>query len=228
MPLKVLDVSLSANDVNVEVRRSQYGPQSHPKREKHFRAARVADVAEVNNVAGLPAEPFAKPVGDFPLGRCVVATDEQVVIAWHTRRINHDVAVYGVEGLHHAHVGKFALDLFSERIGVGQQGRHSLGGVQRIANLDENLGAQVGRTSQAKGCERVRPVGAVEDDFAEFRCVSERADLRFAANAAKPLLTCVALGFARAHHDLMADRHEFGADSVADHTGAENRDFHNF
>jgi hypothetical protein len=46
-----LDVSLSANDVDVEVRRSQHAPQSHPKREKHFGPARVTDVAEVNNVA---------------------------------------------------------------------------------------------------------------------------------------------------------------------------------
>ena len=76
--------------MDVEVRRSQHAPQSHPKREKHFRAARVADVAEVNNVAGLPAEPFAKPVCDFALGLRVIATDEQVVITWDPRWINHD------------------------------------------------------------------------------------------------------------------------------------------
>jgi hypothetical protein len=49
-------VSLSANDVNVEMRMADDAPQAHPKREKHFRAARVSDVAEVNDVAGLPAE----------------------------------------------------------------------------------------------------------------------------------------------------------------------------
>jgi hypothetical protein len=78
----------SANDVNVEVRRSQYAPQSHPKREKHFSAARVADVAEVDNVAGLPAEPFAKAVSDFAFCRRVVAADEQLVVTGHARRRN--------------------------------------------------------------------------------------------------------------------------------------------
>jgi hypothetical protein len=63
---------------------------------------------------GFPAEPFAKPVGDFALGRRVVPTVEQVVIAWQTRWINHDVVVHRIERLHNAHVGKFTLDLFSE------------------------------------------------------------------------------------------------------------------
>src|ERR1700758_5817197 len=85
---------------------------------------------------------------------------------------------------------------------------------------------EVGRTSLAKGLERVCSIGAVEDKFAEFRCVSECADLRFATNAVKPLPTCVAVGVARAHHDLMADFDEFGGDSVADHAGAEHCDFH--
>src|SRR5262245_47708516 len=40
----------------------QLGIQSSPKRQEHLRAARVGDVAEVNDVAGLPAEPLAKPV----------------------------------------------------------------------------------------------------------------------------------------------------------------------
>jgi hypothetical protein len=38
----------------------------------------------------------------------------------------------------------------------------------------------------------------------------------------------LAVGFARAHHDLIADFHEFGGDSVTDHAGAEDCDFHNF
>jgi len=36
------------------MRRSQHTPKAHPEGEKHFRAARVGNVAEVNNVAGLP------------------------------------------------------------------------------------------------------------------------------------------------------------------------------
>jgi hypothetical protein len=107
------DESLSANDVDVEMRRSQHPPQSHPKREKHFRATRVGDVTEINNVAGLPAKPFTEPVGDFAFGRRVVAADEQIVIARQTRGSDHDVAVHRVKRLHDAHIGKFTLSLFS-------------------------------------------------------------------------------------------------------------------
>jgi len=64
------------------MRRSQHTPKAHPEGEKHFRAARVGNVAEVNNVAGLPAEPFAEPVGDSAFGRRVVAAEKQILVAW--------------------------------------------------------------------------------------------------------------------------------------------------
>src|SRR5215472_16187059 len=62
-------VSRASNDMDVEVRGPQYAPQAHPQRQKHLRATRVGDVAKVDNVGGLPAEPFAEPVGDFAFGR---------------------------------------------------------------------------------------------------------------------------------------------------------------
>src|SRR5262245_30332073 len=101
--------SFLANNVNVEMRRSQRVPQPHPQREKHLRAARVGDVPEVNDVPGLPAEPFGKPVGHFAFGRRVVAADEQLVIARYPGRRNHDLAIHPVERLHYPHLGKFAL-----------------------------------------------------------------------------------------------------------------------
>jgi hypothetical protein len=72
------------------MRMADDAPQAHPMSEEHFRAARVGDVAEVNDVARLPAKPFAEPVRDLALRRSVVAVDEEVVIAGHTRRSNHD------------------------------------------------------------------------------------------------------------------------------------------
>jgi hypothetical protein len=53
-------------------------PEPHPEREEHLCAARVGDVAEVDDVAGLPTEPFEEAVGDLAFRHRVVATDEQV------------------------------------------------------------------------------------------------------------------------------------------------------
>src|SRR5262249_7965951 len=111
--LLVWTALLSANDVNVEMRRSQHTPQPYPERKKHLRAARVGDVAKINDVAGLPAEPLGKPVGDFAFRRSVIAADEQLVLARHARRRNHDVAINRVERFDYAHVGKFALRLLA-------------------------------------------------------------------------------------------------------------------
>src|SRR5215831_12387647 len=85
--------SLSANDVDVEVRIADDAPQTHPQGQKHLRAARVGDVAKVNDAGGLPAEPLAKPVCDLAFGGGVVAANEQVVVARNARRSNHDFAV---------------------------------------------------------------------------------------------------------------------------------------
>src|SRR4029450_3068400 len=45
--------SASANNVDVEVRMSDDTPEPHPEREEHFRPARVRDVAEIDDAAGL-------------------------------------------------------------------------------------------------------------------------------------------------------------------------------
>src|SRR5262249_25030724 len=189
---------------------------------------RVGDVAKVDNVVGLPAEPFAEPVGDFAFGRRVVAADEQVVVARHTGRSNHDVAVHRIERLHDAYVREFPLHLFAERVRVAdaQRGRHAAGSAQRIAHLHENLAAQILHARRTQCRQRVRAVGAVNDNVAKGRCVGERADLRRAADATKPLLACVARGGARAHLDLMAELNEFGPNGVADHACAEDCDLH--
>src|SRR5215510_14429770 len=71
----------STNHMDVEMRRSYHAPQPHPQRQEHFSSARARDVPEVNNIGGSPTEPFAEPAGDFAFGRCVIATNEQVVIS---------------------------------------------------------------------------------------------------------------------------------------------------
>jgi hypothetical protein len=50
----------------------------------------------------------------LPLGPCVVAADKEVVIARQERSLYHDLAVHHVERLYDPHVGKLALNLFSE------------------------------------------------------------------------------------------------------------------
>ena len=47
--------------------------QSHLERHHHLRAARGGDVADINDVVDLPAEPVAKIFGDFVLGVRVIA-----------------------------------------------------------------------------------------------------------------------------------------------------------
>ncbi len=58
--------------MNVEMRMADDAPEPHPEREKHFRAARVGDVAKIDNVLAFPAEPFAEATGDFAFGHGVV------------------------------------------------------------------------------------------------------------------------------------------------------------
>jgi hypothetical protein len=76
--------STSLHHANVEMRVSDDAPQAYPKREKHFRATRISDVAEINDVVRLPAEPLAKIFCHFALRRRFVAADKEVVIAGHS------------------------------------------------------------------------------------------------------------------------------------------------
>src|SRR5690606_10777486 len=56
-----------ADDVDVEVRRAQQAVQPDPEREEHLGRARGGDVAQVDHVAALPAEPLLEPHGDLHL-----------------------------------------------------------------------------------------------------------------------------------------------------------------
>src|SRR5215510_13632794 len=96
--------SIAVDHTNVEVPRAQSAPQPQPEREKHFHAARGADVTEVNAVCLFPAEPCTKPVADFPFGLRIIATEKQIVVTRYQRWLHHDVTVHRVERLHHARV----------------------------------------------------------------------------------------------------------------------------
>src|SRR5262245_36597617 len=109
---------MTSGDVDVEVWCSEHAPKAHPEGEKNVRPARVGDVAKVNNIARLPAKPFTDPGGHLAFGAGVIATDEQLVVARHARRSDHDFAVHCIECLDDVDVWKFALRLFAERIGV--------------------------------------------------------------------------------------------------------------
>src|SRR5262245_47371060 len=98
--------SIAADHTNVEVPRAKRTPQPQPEREKHFHSASGADVAEVNDIGLFPAEPFTKPLADFPFGLRTIAAEKQVVVTRYERRLHHDVAVHRVERLHHERVGK--------------------------------------------------------------------------------------------------------------------------
>ena len=80
----MIALSPFADHLDVEMRISNdLLKKSQPKWQKHLRPACAGDVAKIDNVLGLPAEPGAEMFNHFFLGRRVVATDEQVVIARH-------------------------------------------------------------------------------------------------------------------------------------------------
>jgi hypothetical protein len=54
--------------MDVEVGRPQHAPQAYPQRKKHFGAAGVGDIAQVDDVAELPAKPIGQVAADFALG----------------------------------------------------------------------------------------------------------------------------------------------------------------
>src|SRR5262249_31382573 len=67
----------AADDVVVKMRVTDHTlEQTHPERHHHFCAARGCDVADVDDVVDLPAEPIVQIFGDFVLRVRVVAADE--------------------------------------------------------------------------------------------------------------------------------------------------------
>jgi len=58
--------------------------------------------------------------GHFLLRGSVIAADKQIVIAGHARRLDHDIAIYGVERLHDARGGKRLLNPLAERIRIAK------------------------------------------------------------------------------------------------------------
>jgi hypothetical protein len=88
-------------------------------------------------------------------------------------------------------------------------GGSPLGGVERIANLDENLTAKVCRARLTEGGKRVRAIGAVEDHLPK------------AAASAKVLKAGLVVAGAR---PTMIRRpiHTFRSDPFPDNGGAED------
>src|SRR5215475_1339570 len=89
--------SLASHDLPIEMRMTYHAlEQSHPEGHHHFRATRSGDVANVDNVIRLPAEPIAEMSGDFPFRGSVVAANEQVVIARNTGGVDHIMSQFTV------------------------------------------------------------------------------------------------------------------------------------
>ena len=112
--------------------------QSHPEGHHHFRATRSGDVANVDNVIRLPAEPIAEMSGDFPFRGSVVAANEQVVIARNTGGVDHNVAIYCIERFDDSRLRESFLDSFAEGIGVAepQDRRSVLVLLKRVRDID--------------------------------------------------------------------------------------------
>src|SRR4029453_13885443 len=75
---------LPSNYLVVEIRMTEHAlKEPQPERHQHFHPARSGDVAEIDDVLGVPAEPVGKKVNNFFFGHGVVATNEEIVIAGH-------------------------------------------------------------------------------------------------------------------------------------------------
>src|SRR5215471_4676633 len=142
------------------MRMTDFSVKAQPNGHPHFHTPCSGDVAKLDNVAGLPAEPFAEPAGNLTLGLDVVAADKEVVVTRHEGGLDHDLAVHGVQGFHYESVGEFTLHLFSKRVGVAdRKRRRPFREVQRIGNVNEDLAAQISRSSLAEGSERIGAIG---------------------------------------------------------------------
>src|SRR5204863_2073406 len=74
--------SIAANDVVVEIGVTDHTlKQPHPQRHHHFGAAGGGDVAKIDDLARLPAEPLSEISSHILFGHGIVAANEQVMIA---------------------------------------------------------------------------------------------------------------------------------------------------
>src|SRR5262249_138756 len=117
--------SLTSHDLPIEMRMTDHAlEQSHPERHHHFRAAGGGNVAKIDNVIRIPAEPLAEKFCYLFFRGRIVAANEQVVLPQNSRWFNHDVAIHGVERFHDLGLGESSLNPFAERIGVAKPQDH--------------------------------------------------------------------------------------------------------
>src|SRR2546430_1707347 len=128
----------SPHDLEVKMWGTENTPEPHPDRENHFHSPGPGDVTQVDRI--LPSKRTENP-GDGGLGFHVVATDEEIAIAFRQRGIDHYLAVGRVQRLYNKGAGKKLLNFLAERVRIGelrdQRWRHAMGRVQRIRNIDD-------------------------------------------------------------------------------------------
>lgn len=160
---------------------------SQPNRQNHLGAAGRGDVAQVKDV--LPAK-TGEQLGRLLFGvRVVAAHKDRMVAARQLLGVGHDVAVHRVQCFDNLDLGKGALNLFAERVGVlhPQGGGHPLGKVEWVGNVKQDLAVQVCFAGQAQHVERGRAVGSVNHYVTLLCRVRKGSHLAFAVDAGQPL-----------------------------------------
>jgi hypothetical protein len=165
----------SARNVDVQVRRLELGVKPYPQREVHLLRACAGDVTEIHHF--LPAESGFEDADDFGLRPFVVARDEHRVDARYDRGVGHHSRGHRVERLHDLGHRERALNLFAKRIGVADQkcGRHPLGEVERIGDIDQNFPLEILRARRIQRFERGPSRCAVEYHVAMCSRVGKRS-----------------------------------------------------
>ena len=63
------------DEPQIKTRVTEFSEQAQPDWHPHFHAARAGDIAQIDNIAAFPAEPFAEPTCDFALRGFAIAAD---------------------------------------------------------------------------------------------------------------------------------------------------------
>src|SRR5262249_30940526 len=150
----------------------------------------------------------------------VVARHEGRVSPGDLRGIDHHLAIDGMEGLNDLRPGKRLLNLFAKRF------RAALLWRKDVRNVNQDLAGKVLFAGHAEGCEGVPSVRAVENQLAESGCVLKAPGLRALTEPLRPGHCLWIIGFARAHHHIVAECNELRCDRISNHACSHDSNLH--
>src|SRR5438093_1573942 len=179
------------------------GTNQDPERHDRFEPAGPFNPADIQR----PGPPeFLQDPDDLLLGCGVVPGDQHLRRAARVLRVDHLRVRDRVEALHDLRVRKEPLDSLAQGIfrADEQPRRRSAREVERIRDIDQNLGSEVLEPGEFDHVLGGRPLDREEQDLAVLRRLGERPRGRLAARLLPPSDDFRALRAARAELRLVA------------------------